>query len=173
MEEVEAEGEAYHLTLAQPFSTRVQDRQFRGFGTPCSWRNVYTNKSPYQCYMSRGHVLRRCCGNVSSVHTNVPRRTRHHPTETRRSTNNRDTPSRRVDHSAQTTRFALDEDYMLLLWHEQHPKRICDVFWLKYSDRYVQSAYLRILHVRHLFEGSRQCSTRDFARLCQSVPALK
>eukprot|EP00903_Cladosiphon_okamuranus_P016206 g14954.t1 len=48
---------------------------------------------------------------------------------------NRDTPSRRVDHHAKTTRITLDEDYLLLLWHEQHPKRICDIFWLKHGDR--------------------------------------
>ena len=44
--------------------------------------------------------------------------------------------SRRVDHRAKTTRIALDENYMLLLWHERHhPKRICDIFWLKYRGR--------------------------------------
>lgn len=25
---------------------------------------------------------------------------------------------------------------MLLLWQEERPKRICDIFWLKLSDRY-------------------------------------
>lgn len=46
-------------------------------------------------------------------------------------------PSRRVDHRAKATRIVLDEDYLLLLWQEQHPKRICDIFWLKHSDRYM------------------------------------
>lgn len=41
----------------------------------------------------------------------------------------------RVDDRAETTRISLDEDYMLLLWHEEHPKRICDIFWLKHRDR--------------------------------------
>ncbi|CAM9569749.1 unnamed protein product [Ectocarpus fasciculatus] len=40
----------------------------------------------------------------------------------------------RVDHRAETTRISLDEEYMLLLWHEDHPKRICDIFWLKHRD---------------------------------------
>ncbi|CAN0489207.1 unnamed protein product, partial [Scytosiphon promiscuus] len=35
---------------------------------------------------------------------------------------------------AEATRVALDEDYMLLLWkHDDKPKRICDIFWLKHS----------------------------------------
>ncbi|CAN0302663.1 unnamed protein product [Ectocarpus sp. 12 AP-2014] len=40
----------------------------------------------------------------------------------------------RVDHRAETKRISLDEDYMLLLWHEDHPQRICDIFWLKHRD---------------------------------------
>ncbi|CAM9174985.1 unnamed protein product [Ectocarpus sp. 4 AP-2014] len=40
----------------------------------------------------------------------------------------------RVDDRAETTRISLDEDYMLLLWDEEHPKRICDIFWLKHRD---------------------------------------
>ncbi|CAM9524628.1 unnamed protein product, partial [Pylaiella littoralis] len=41
-----------------------------------------------------------------------------------------------VNHRAETTRTVIDENYMLLLWQEeQHPKRICDMFWLKHSDR--------------------------------------
>lgn len=42
----------------------------------------------------------------------------------------------RADVSA-ATRIALDEEYMLLLWkHDDKPKRICDIFWLKHIGRY-------------------------------------
>ena len=39
-----------------------------------------------------------------------------------------------MDPHAQATRVQLDDDYMLLLWrHDDQPKRICDVFWMKKS----------------------------------------
>ena len=46
----------------------------------------------------------------------------------------------RVDPRAAATRVALDDDYMLLLWkHDDEPKRICDIFFLKHRHRYVRN----------------------------------
>ena len=43
----------------------------------------------------------------------------------------------RVDPNAEAKRIVLDKDYMLLLWKGKGtPKRICDIFWLKRSERY-------------------------------------
>ncbi|CAM9715253.1 unnamed protein product, partial [Laminaria digitata] len=40
----------------------------------------------------------------------------------------------RVDPLVEATRVQLDNDYMLLLWrHDDKPKRICDLFWVRKS----------------------------------------
>ncbi|CBJ27375.1 hypothetical protein Esi_0067_0071 [Ectocarpus siliculosus] len=65
----------------------------------------------------------------------------------------------RVNHRAETTRIKLDEDYMLLLWNEDQPKSICDIFWLKHSDRDSKGSR-RTGEVAHPFTT---CSSHDTA----------
>lgn len=67
----------------------------------------------------------------------------------------------RVDPLAQATRIQLDDDYMLLLWkHDDEPKRICDIFWLKKS-------HARWIHIIYYVRGGvgllrQQC----FGNIC-------
>ncbi|CAM9357147.1 unnamed protein product [Ascophyllum nodosum] len=64
----------------------------------------------------------------------------------------------RVDPEAEAKRIVLDEDYMLLLWKgKDTPKRICDIFWLKRSER-VGNIAPRTGEMSHPFTT---CSSHD------------
>ncbi|CAN0436565.1 unnamed protein product [Ascophyllum nodosum] len=68
----------------------------------------------------------------------------------------------RVDPNAEAKRIVLDKDYMLLLWKGKGtPKRICDIFWLKRSERVSNNIVSRTGEMSHPFTT---CSSHDVVR---------